>query len=383
MTILKVQGPIKGSTGGTSISLTMSSTPIYGNVLVAVIGTGKVGGPYVTVTSITEDGVSWSKQVQKTYRWNENNSDYEDVEIWLGIISTKASKSIVIQLSSSLGGMGAIAYIAEYSGIDVDDYLDNTATDTGYTPINGNPAQTRTGTTSLTSKADELWIGGIACGCMNSSIQQTNPTNGFSLTTSNVNTESVAYLEKIVSSTGQAYTNTTISYADWVGCIITLKGLTLKIGGIYTVKRKLMEIIVDADSSLIPEDIHVLPNWRIELWKLENDFPIITVRVGIVNLSELIYGRKVGWNQQGHYVSYQFSLHVWHENADEPYPKSKNACDLADEIIDVLEMYSGDSASGIERFYNITSRESEPERGPQQMSRVIIEGFILVKRVLS
>jgi len=159
--------------------------------------------------------------------------------------------------------------------------------------------------------------------------------------------------------------------------------LTNKIGGISAVKSKLMEIIVDADSSLAPKNTHVLSNWRIELWKLENDFPIVTVRVGIVNLNELIYGRKVGWNQQGHYVGYQFSLHVWHENADDPDPKSKNACDLADKIIDVLEMYSGDSTSGIERFYNITSIESEPERGPQRMSRVIIEGFILAKRVLA
>lgn len=158
--------------------------------------------------------------------------------------------------------------------------------------------------------------------------------------------------------------------------------MTDKVGGISAVKSKLMKIIVDADSSLAPETTHVLPNWRVEVWKLESNFPIVTVRIGPANINELIYGRKVGWNQQGHYVGYQFSLHVWHENASDPNPKSKNACDLADKIIDVLEMFVGDDDSGIIEFFNITSRESEPERGPQRMSRVIIEGFILAKRIL-
>ena len=226
MTILKVQGPIRGTATGsaTSISVTMNSTPINGNVLIAVIGTGKIGGPYITVTSIIENGVSWNKQVQKSYVWHENTEDWEDIEIWLGIVGSGASTSIVIQLSSSISGMGAIAYIGEYTGIDTSDPLDKTASDTGYTPFNGDPGQTCTGVTSVTSKADELWIGGIACGCMSIYYNQTDPTNGFSLTTSNYYTESVAYLEKIVSATGQAYTKTTISYADWVGCIATFKG---------------------------------------------------------------------------------------------------------------------------------------------------------------
>jgi hypothetical protein len=159
--------------------------------------------------------------------------------------------------------------------------------------------------------------------------------------------------------------------------------MTDKVGGISAVKTKLLALIVTADSGLSPQASHVFPNWRTDIDFLEEDFPVVTVRLGTVSFPESVYGRKISPSEKGHYAVYPFSAHVWEDKA-ETDPKSKPACDLADKIIDVFEKYKGETTgSGIRYFYNVTARESESERGPQQLCRVIIEGFILVGRKLS
>jgi hypothetical protein len=155
-----------------------------------------------------------------------------------------------------------------------------------------------------------------------------------------------------------------------------------KVGGISAVKAKILTLISTADASLSPEASHVFPNWRTEINYLESNYPVVTVRLGNVIVGDKTYGRQIGNNTRGQFVTYIFTAHVWDEN-NTSGPKSKDVCDLADKIIDVLENYSGDNVSGIKYFENITARESEPERGPQRLSRVIIEGFIVAKRPLA
>jgi hypothetical protein len=161
-------------------------------------------------------------------------------------------------------------------------------------------------------------------------------------------------------------------------------------GRMTAVKNKMLEIISGADPSLLPQNTHVRGDWKIAINYLETNYPIVTLRLGNVNVIEQIYGRQMSATRRGHYVAYSFSAHVWaeksyqlfDEGADEHQTQARLASDLADIIIDTLEKYNGDETSGICYFDNITARESEPERGPQRLTRIIIEGMILVKRPL-
>jgi hypothetical protein len=163
------------------------------------------------------------------------------------------------------------------------------------------------------------------------------------------------------------------------------------VGRMTPVKAKMLEVIASADSTLSPQAVHVRPDWKTAVEYLENNYPIVTLRIGSEIVSELIYGRQISSTERGHYITYSFSAHVWAEKsyqlfeagADETVAQAKPASDLADKIIDTLEKYKGDATSGICYFHNITARESEPERGPQRLTRIILEGFVMVKRPLA
>lgn len=157
------------------------------------------------------------------------------------------------------------------------------------------------------------------------------------------------------------------------------------------VKTQMLTIIASADPSLSPQETHVRGDWKIGDVYVTENFPVVTLRVGNVDMTERIYGRQIGGNMRGHYVTYAFSAHVWGEKSyqmfdddmDDTQQQAQPASDLADEIIDVLEQYTGDVASGICWFHRILVRESEPERGPQRLTRFIITGFVIAKRPLT
>ncbi len=192
----------------------MGQTPTSGNVLIAVIGTQRSSSSTErTVDSITETGVSWGSSSQID---EHSSSPASNVEIWFGIVSSGASPSISIALSGSADG-GAVADICEYSGIATTSYLDRTQVNTATT------TPTSTGTTALaTTQPYELWIGGITVGAARA---QSGATNGFTLLDGVAySSTSVAYLEKIVSATGTAYSGTTVSPATrYAGCIATFR----------------------------------------------------------------------------------------------------------------------------------------------------------------
>jgi len=169
-------------------------------------------------------------------------------------------------------------------------------------------------------------------------------------------------------------------------CIKSLAPIT--IGRITAVKDAMLEIIALADSQLEPQEIHVRGDWKTADYYLENNYPVVLLRLGNETIPERIYGREITKIERGHYATYAFSIHVWAEkeyqlfddNGDEIVAQAKPASVLADEIIKYFVKYRGDDESGIVYFYDIISRESEPERGPQRLTRIIIDGFILVKR---
>ena len=214
MTILLVQGNAYGAKSGSTIPVTLSSTPTSGNVLIATICNNKEGPSPVTVSSISQTGVTWTLQKAHYYYWSSPYVTF-DCEIWLGVVGSGASKDITINLSGT-PAYGAFADVCEWSGVATSDFLDQTASNQ-----NENSAQTDTGTTSTTTQANELWIGAVAA-CNT----QSSPTNGFTLLDGEYVSGFICmgYLYKIVSSTGAANTGTTVGYADhWVGCIATFK----------------------------------------------------------------------------------------------------------------------------------------------------------------
>lgn len=162
-------------------------------------------------------------------------------------------------------------------------------------------------------------------------------------------------------------------------------------GRMTPVKNALMEIIAGADPQLLPQDTHVRADWKILESYLEDNYPVVTVRLGNVDMTERVYGRQMSKTMRGHYVTYAFSAHIWaeksyqlfDEGADEHQTQARPACELADIIIDVFEEFNGDPTSGICWFYNVTARESEPERGPQRLTRIIITGFVIAQRPLT
>lgn len=156
-------------------------------------------------------------------------------------------------------------------------------------------------------------------------------------------------------------------------------------GHIHTVKSALMQLISLADATLNDEvDFkHVLGNWRLNVWALSDDkFPIVTVRMGPSSDLEVAYGRRIRHNQFGQYVVYSWSAYVFAFHATTEDLVSKTAMDLADAIKTYLAK-ACHATSGIPYIYDMTIRESEPARGSQRISRIIIEGRLIAKRPLS
>ncbi len=229
MSIVRRQGNKRGIAGNSSsLSITLDSTPGNGNMLIAAIGTYGSYPPYVS--SISQSNVTWTQQVTSS-SWSLYG---RRVEIWAGVVSYGVSPSSTLTIYLGDSGSGAnsdpiIADVCEYSGIVTSNFRDQTGTALGsYTrPLS-------TGTTPTTTQPNELWIGGIfnVCDAANGN-NDSSPTNGFTMLDGAGSvysqTKSLAYLEKIVSSTGTASCSVTggaySTYEAYAGCIATFRGV--------------------------------------------------------------------------------------------------------------------------------------------------------------
>ena len=209
-----------GSSAANTFTVTLNSAPANGNTLMAIVSTR--GNTDSRMISISQTGATWTRAVQKT------NTNGVTTEIWYAPNTTSAVTTVRINLAASLC---AAAVVMEYSGILTTNPLDKTASATGN---NNSPL---TGTTTTTTQANELWIGGV--GFMNSNYNiQGNPANYFTnITSANSNSGSGSWwwwtptpdndakvyaFEKIVTSTGQASTGGTLSNStNWSGAIAT------------------------------------------------------------------------------------------------------------------------------------------------------------------
>jgi hypothetical protein len=203
-----VQGP-KTSENPT---FTLDQTPTSGNLLIATIGTYGATS-YESVSSVSETGVTWTKQVSAYHSTSFLNS-----EIWAGVVGSSASASITITVNFPLESYGLSVVVCEYNGTATSGFLDRSA---NYFGAGGSAV---TGTTDATTQITELCIGSISA--TPSTYSQSSPLNGYTLYGgSSGSFLSQAYLQKIVSSTGVQSSGTTLSGANgvWVGCIATFK----------------------------------------------------------------------------------------------------------------------------------------------------------------
>ncbi|MCW4005551.1 MAG: PKD domain-containing protein [Candidatus Bathyarchaeota archaeon] len=226
----RVQGSFRGTATGTatSINVTLTNQPISGNVLVAVVGAWAGGYQAQSITSISQTGVNWSRQVS-------SSSTNIVSEIWLGTVGADASTSITINLENQICYYGdcllGIADVCEYEGVSLFDPLDKSAIRHGTSSDDGGDGYgyEYTGTTETTSQTDELWIGGIFSFLNGPMYASSNTGNGFTLFDglSTGKVSCLGYLEKIVSSTGQAHSGVKdVEFTNYYGCIATFKAGT-------------------------------------------------------------------------------------------------------------------------------------------------------------
>lgn len=201
--ITRIQGNARGYAGsGTSVTVTMASTPTIGNTIIATIYNYDF-----EISSFNQSGVSWDA-AYSVY------SGY--VSIWKGFVTGAASKTITVTTSRAINTnayhFGCVVDVCEYSGKLV---LDKSATSA---PGLRNPAVT--GTTASTTENDEVWVGGIVGWVNGAAATQSSPGSGFTLldgasykpaTVSG----SMAFLEKIVTATGAASSTTNMLGTYW------------------------------------------------------------------------------------------------------------------------------------------------------------------------
>lgn len=212
-----------------SLSVTLTKVPISGDTLICTVGIARVYSStsimLIVVSNITESNVAWDSVV--TSSEVEGINGY-DTEIWIGIVNASASTSITVNFNGTSPVQAAMD-VCEYSGIRASGYTDKTSTNSGGLNLN---SQTDTGTTSTTGGRVELWIGSTFASCIVPTLSNTqmqySPLNNFTLLdgtmilgSNGLGQSSEAYLEKLVSNTGQANTGTkyAVNYIYWVGCI--------------------------------------------------------------------------------------------------------------------------------------------------------------------
>ena len=217
-TAARVQSAI-GSTGAvalTSFNVNLTTSPVAGNTLIAVISTR--GTSANRVSTITQSGASWTRVTQA-------NMSTGTTEIWIASNVSGAATQVAINLASS---HRAAVVVAEYSGILTVGPVDMLAYSTG---TSTSPA---TGTTGITAQPNELWLGaiGIADG-RNTRVMNAPYGNTFTLiaSTQSSTTSSdtrIYALEKLVSATGTANTSgTDANSVAWSGAIATFKAASL------------------------------------------------------------------------------------------------------------------------------------------------------------
>lgn len=202
--------------GGTTLAITLTSSPTNGNTLIAVISYNNSTAS--RVSSISQTGATWARVVQS--QDGSGNADC-GTEIWAAFNVSGASTSITVNFAAA--SLVATGMFAEYSGFTSAAAADKTAsTDDGTA---GGPATTiDSGQTATSSVANEVWIAGFAVDDR-SNITSYTPSNSFSnVMAGNRGGFGAYYDERIVSSQGQAQDKPALggtTGSGWAGAVAT------------------------------------------------------------------------------------------------------------------------------------------------------------------
>ncbi len=204
-----MQGNAKGiSSNDNTATATLAAAPTVNNTLYLVAGTASTGGTAVNVSSISQTGVTWTRQT--AHQGSSINA--LNVEIWAGIVAVGASTTVTVILDAV--AVYCIVDVCEYQGLALTGTLDKTAGSDGFS------STPSTGTTALTTQATELVIGGILAG-----YNQSSASNGFTLLDGVTGTWSLGFLEKFVTAKTTAGTSVTMVDGStyYSGAIATFK----------------------------------------------------------------------------------------------------------------------------------------------------------------
>jgi hypothetical protein len=131
----------------------------------------------------------------------------------------------------------------------------------------------------------------------------------------------------------------------------------------------------------------VIDAWRMPTYSFVGfNGPLVSIKINPSKQQKLSYGEAITNNYKGTYYLYHFSLHVlapYDFSLEETGLESQPCYNYANQIITYLRIHNTDSNKGILDIIQITARESDPAGGPKggaHMSRVIVEGYILVER---
>ncbi len=200
--ITRIQGYAHATTTSNTLTVTLDQTPQDGNVIIAVLGVQITGSDTPQMfPQISQTGVTWPNCASAMT--SSGSSSFNTIQVLAGIVnSSTASKTITFNLTPYQGtatATKATVDVCEYSGLDTA-YILSHFTD-GFSGNTGTSNRPDTDITDQTTHTNELWIGGT----MLNTYAQTSANNGFALMDGQVNNGfSVAYLENIVSATGQA-----------------------------------------------------------------------------------------------------------------------------------------------------------------------------------
>jgi hypothetical protein len=252
-TISQVGSSARGTTTGSSLSVTTSATPTEGNVLIAVVGIRYSSGS-AGISSMVQGGVDW--QELQTSPISGTSGARTKVLILAGIVDSGASSAISITFSGTISA--AVADVKEYNGVSTD-FIENHNPDyDAYTSYSGSSTATDTRASSTTAYTNELWIAGTIA-----RSDQSSPLNSFALTdgTTFGGSISVGYLDKIVTSTGTAQTGTTIASSGvWSAVLVTLPATsTMTLNPSHGVKGSSTSI--EASGTGIAADSPITAQW--------------------------------------------------------------------------------------------------------------------------
>ncbi len=205
MAIARVQSAKNnsGASSVTTLNVVFGGAPTDGNIVVlAASGNG-------VMSILSTSGITWLAA-------NITNSSVICGTIGLGRVFSGASATITVNQVSSVG-MSIVA--VEYSGTNIRQDRAISATGTSVSPASG--------ATSTTTSSNELWVGALF-GRLQATFSA--PTNSFSIvdqdtsTIGSTNDKCVAFLERLVSSTGTPNAGATLSSsANWVARVLTFE----------------------------------------------------------------------------------------------------------------------------------------------------------------